>query len=195
MRVLAFDLDGTLVDSATEILQTMEAAWREVEGTELPRARFRIGPPLAEAIAALGARDPKTLAQRFRERYDASTFDATRPFPGIPEVLAALGDRTLAVATNKRRAPTEKIVARWFPGRFAALACIDEHADKAAMLRALGADVLVGDTAADVRAARAVGARAVAVTWGYDDAAALRDADVVVADAPGLLAALRTPGT
>jgi phosphoglycolate phosphatase len=213
--MVVFDLDGTLVDSAPEILKAMEHAWRVVVPiAPFPRERFRIGPPLKEAIAELSAvldhaRD-EAIAAAFRAAYDASDFAATVPYPSINETLDLLGARgvPLAVATNKRRLPTLAILARHFPARFAHVACIDGvwpddgtcPASKAAMLRwlmqegapAVAASVMVGDTAGDVAAARAVGLRSIAVTWGYEDRSTLAAArpDVLVDDGPSLVAAL-----
>lgn len=213
--MIVFDLDGTLVDSRPEILGAMEHAWNSVVGDgAFPRGRYRVGPPLLDSIAglspALGADRIEAIAAAFRARYDASDFSSTLPYPGIAAALDALRGRgrTLALATNKRRAPTLAIVERWFPQRFAHVACVDgvwpddgtRPGTKAAMLAWLvrvaraeaGSAVMVGDTAGDVAAARAVGMRAVAVAWGYEDVARLGAAgpDELVHDAAGLLRAL-----
>jgi phosphoglycolate phosphatase len=199
--MIVFDLDGTLVDSASEIVDAMEYAWLQHETAPFPRARFRIGPPLMEIIHDLGAAKPEVLAAAFRARYDASDFSASKPFPGILDVLDRLArsSRRVAVATNKRWAPTEKLLARWFAGRFARVACSDaldgvpgKYA-KAAMVKALGGTVLVGDTVADMAAAREANVRAVAVSWGYDPRDALEKSrpDALVADAAALFSALQ----
>lgn len=198
--MIVFDLDGTLVDSAPEIIAAMESAWLSLERGPFPRERFEIGPPLKEIVGSLGATRPDELAAAFRTRYDASDFAATRPFPGIPELLDRLrAAHSLAVATNKRLAPTDKILKRWFAGAFARVACSDAldgvpgTYSKAAMVRALGGTVLVGDTVADIAAAREAGVRAVAVTWGYDPTDALEKAnpDALLSDVEGLFATLR----
>jgi phosphoglycolate phosphatase len=213
--MIVFDLDGTLVDSARDIVAAMEHAWSAVvTGTEFPRDRFRIGPPLAETIAslapALDQEGRSAMAAAFREHYDASDFSQTLPYSGIREAIAALAARgeRLCIATNKRRIPTLAIVERWFPDRFERVACIDgvwpddgtSPGAKTAMLGWLGrhagpglhSAVMVGDTLGDVAAARAVGVRSIAVTWGYEDASSLAAAgpDELVHDVRSLLAAL-----
>lgn len=213
--MIAFDLDGTLVDSAPEIVASMEHAWRAVAIDDpFPRDRFRIGPPLLDILAqlspSLDRARVEALAEAFRARYDASDFSATRPYLGIVELLDTLlarGER-IAVATNKRQRPTHAILERWFPGRFALVATIDgvwpddgtRPGSKTAMLEWLRTFrpasprplVMIGDTTADLAAARAARARAIAVTWGYDDAATLAAAkpDALVHDVESLLVSL-----
>lgn len=197
--MIVFDLDGTLVDSAPEIVSAMEHAWGTLEKAPFPRDRFRIGPPLMDIMKDLGARDPAAVATAFRARYDASDFSGSPPFAGIVDLVAELQRRApIAVATNKRSAPTHKILARWFPDRFARVATIDlidaepGTYSKADMLRKLGAAVLVGDTVGDIRSAREAGVRVVAVTWGYDPRETLEKAgpDEVVSDPIRLLETL-----
>jgi phosphoglycolate phosphatase len=217
---VVFDLDGTLVDSRPEITVAMKHAWRTVvDDVAFPDDRFRIGPPLADTIAALAPHleleKREAIAAAFRTSYDASDFSATPPYPGIADVVDALQARgtKLAVATNKRRGPTLAILDRWFPGRFAHVACVDgvfpddgtrpdanggpAYMIKAAMLgwlarQAQASIVMIGDTATDIAAARTAGSAVVAVTWGYEDEASLATAapDKLVRDAAGLFAAL-----
>jgi phosphoglycolate phosphatase len=215
--VIVFDLDGTLVDSQAEIADALEHAWAQtVPGRQFPRTRLRIGPPLSDVVQSL---DPtlddarrEAVIEGFRARYDASDFAATRPYHGVAEALDVLQARgaTLAIATYKRRAPTGKIVSRWFPGRFAHVLCGDGrwpaeddaelHWHKREMLswllrasgRSDGTVVMVGDASSDVAAARDVGVRAIAVAWGYSTAPSLLAAapDALVSDVSEMLAAL-----
>lgn len=217
--MIVFDLDGTLVDSAPEIAVAMEHAFCSVvPGEAFPRERFRIGPPLLETIArlspALSDDQRVAIAAAFRARYDASDFSATVPYPGVSEALELLAARgaSLGIATNKRRGPTLSILDRWFPHRFSRVACVDgvwpddgtRPGAKVAMLvwlaaragAAVDSAVMIGDTTADVAAARAAGMRAIAVTWGYEDAATLSSAgpDELVNDVASLLSALDSKG-
>jgi phosphoglycolate phosphatase len=215
--LIVFDLDGTLVDSKPEILAAMRRAWSDVLGPSEPFPAFRIGPPLDPMVAAaapsLPAERRAEVISAFRSHYDGSDWSATQPYPGILELLERLGagGEELAVATNKRRGPALGVLNRWFPGRFRLVACSDgvspddgtvpgsKAATLAWLLRRTGAEarasVLVGDTVADIEAARTAGMRSVAVLWGYEGEPELLLAkpDAVAADAETLARALAEP--
>lgn len=197
--MIVFDLDGTLIDSAPEIVASMDHAWGIVfPDVAFRRADFVIGPPLLEAIGLLTPDPAKAavLATTFRAHYDACDFSQTVPFAGIDAMLTTLATRGLpvAIATNKRWAPTEVILAKRFPARFSQIACIDAvrpndgtvPESKAAMLawyaKRNASLVMVGDAPSDILAGQAVGARTIGVTWGYSPRASLVDAkpDVLV---------------
>jgi len=207
--VIVFDLDGTLVNSAPEIVASMEHAWGIVfPDVAFPRADFVIGPPLLDAIGLLtpDAAKQNVLATTFRAHYDRCDFSQTVPFAGIDAMLTALAARGLpvAIATNKRWAPTQIIVTKRFPARFAHIASIDAvHPDdgtvpgsKVGMLawyaKQNASIVMVGDAPGDIVAGQAVGARTVGVTWGYSPRASLVAAgpDVLVDTVEDLLYAL-----
>lgn len=195
--MIVFDLDGTLVDSAREIALAMKHAWRVVvPDAPFPLERFIVGPPLPLMIENLSPdlrpAERDAIATEFRAHYDTSDFAETPPYDGMVELLddLVLQGHPLAIATNKRRAPTVAILARWFPGRFHRVACIDgvipddgtRPETKAAMLEWLlrrfppsveERIVMVGDSVGDAVAARATSFRAVAVAWGYETADAL----------------------
>jgi phosphoglycolate phosphatase len=189
---VVFDLDGTLLDSAPDILEELGRALAAagVEGA-VRFTRADIGPPIAEMLARAGVpldeAQLRNVVGAFRERYDVSTYPGTRPFDGAGECVAALRARgvTLGVATNKPAVPTRRLLDRWFPGAFADCVCVDSLPDrrlsKEEMLRELSrrhglapaASIMVGDAASDLRAGRALGWRTVAALYGYGDAASL----------------------
>lgn len=189
---VVFDLDGTLLDSAPDILEELGRALATA-GVECG-ARFTradIGPPIADMLeragVALEEAQRRAVVGAFRERYDVSAYPGTRPYDGAVECVAALRARglTLGVATNKPLVPTRRLLDRWFPGAFVDCVCVDSLPDrrlsKEEMLRELSrrhglepaASIMVGDGAADLRAGRALGWRTVAALYGYGDPASL----------------------
>ena len=114
--LLVFDLDGTLVDSAADLRAALNQMLRERGRPPLSPAQVRpmIGdgvPALvARALAASGADPAESTGAlpRFIELYEADPVRLTRPYPAVPETLAALrrrGYRT-AICTNKPQRAT-----------------------------------------------------------------------------------------
>jgi len=118
--LLVFDLDGTLVDTVLDLRAALNEMLREHGRRALSPSEVRgmIGdgvPALvARALAASGA-DPAEVPMalpRFLEIYEANPAQLSRPYPGVPETLAALrrrGYRT-AVCTNKPQQATMAVM-------------------------------------------------------------------------------------
>ncbi|WP_163559082.1 HAD-IA family hydrolase [Halomonas sp. NO4] len=198
-RLVIFDWDGTLMDSAARIVSSMQAAAREAGWGELDDAAVRdiIGLGLPEAIARLCPSIDPERAELLRSRY-AFHFvqgDTTpmRFFPGVVEGIARLrtpAERRLAVATGKSRKGLDRVFresdsGHWFhASRTADLTRSKPHPQ---MLEELLAEldvaaeeaVMVGDTEYDLEMARALGMDRVAVTWGVHAPARLAASEPV----------------
>jgi phosphoglycolate phosphatase len=207
-----FDLDGTLTDARPGIVacirHAVEGLGRACPGDDV-LATF-IGPPLRGTFATLletTDRDQIEAAMAlYRERFGVTGLFENRVYDGIPEMLAAVVARARAafVATSKPTVYAERIVrhfdlARHFARVYGAEldASLDDKATLVAHLLeregiARGAAVMIGDRAADVRAAHANGLRAIGVLWGYGSERELREAgaDVLCADPRVLVACL-----
>ena len=117
MRTVLLDLDGTLVDSATTIVEHLAAAIAEV-GFPVPDAaqlRRLVGPPFETALPELGLTQEQTAAAivAYRSTYDAVAATVTPVYPGIPALLERLREdgMRLATATSKPEELARKIVA------------------------------------------------------------------------------------
>jgi len=182
--LLVFDWDGTLMDSAGAIVESLQASCRDL-GFAVPpaeRARYIIGLGLHDALAHLlpgldAARYPD-LAERYRHHFLARD-GGTTLFEGAAEVVAGLhaSGYTLAIATGKsRRGLARSLAATGLEPFFHASRCADEGHAKPhpgmlqAILEETGVDgsraLMIGDTSHDMEMARAAGVAGVAVTYG-----------------------------
>jgi phosphoglycolate phosphatase len=183
-RLVLFDLDGTLVDSAPGIWSSVRSAVAELGLPEPTPEQLNamVGPPLQDGFAVtfgLGGADVGHAVTAYRAHYTGGAMFDAPPYPGIPELLAALraDGSTLAVATSKPEPFAVRILAHvGLLGQFASVhgATLDgavRHKDQvvAAALAAHpgGADpVLVGDRAQDVLGAAAHGVPCIGAGWG-----------------------------
>ena len=177
-----FDLDGTVVDSGAIILASMRHATREVLGRDYSDDELMQavgGPGLEAQMHALAPEHVERLVDVYRA-HNIPLHDELEACLGIEDVLARLNEEgcRLGVVTAKRRDTAQLAFDRVGLGHFfAAVVGGDEterhKPDPAPLLlgaERLGADpaetAYVGDSPFDVRAAKAAGMFAVAVTWG-----------------------------
>jgi phosphoglycolate phosphatase len=190
--VIIFDLDGTLVDTLSDLQAAVNAMLAERGQLPLPpdEVAAMVGDGttmlVERALAARGLGDaPLAPAlDRFLALYGAAPTRSSRPFPGVPEVLARLAAEgmRLAVCTNKPSHLTASVLRDlWLDGFFAAVLggdSLPERKPHPAPLRAIlarldgetGAAAMVGDHRNDMLAAEAAGIPAVFARYGYGGA-------------------------
>lgn len=190
-RLLVFDWDGTIIDSAAAIVDCIVEAARD-SGLALPtreRASHTIGLGLHDALRLAV---PDLPAERIPEfvanyrRHFLARQDTMQLFAGMRELLDGLSKtHVLAIATGKSRRGLERALeAGELKALFTASRCADETNPKPhpAMLLELmtelnfspGETLMIGDTSHDLQMARAAGVDALAVTYGAHDEAGLR---------------------
>lgn len=193
---IAFDLDGTLVDTAADLVGALNRVLSEQALPHLPfeTARMMVGRGaralIEQGFAAAGAplHEPQTgvLVTRFIEIYRDRIAHESRPFDGVETTLDVLANAgaTLVVCTNKRTDLSVALLdALSLTARFAAVVGADKapapKPDARHLIAAVAAaggrierSILVGDSATDVGAARAAGAPSVVVSFGYTEIAA-----------------------
>jgi pyrophosphatase PpaX len=207
--VVLFDLDGTVIDSGAIILASMRHATREVLGRDYPDDELMAavgGPGLEAQMRALDPERVDELVRVYRA-HNEPLHEELRCCAGMEDVLERLHaeGRRLGVVTAKRRVTVELAFAHVPLGHlFDTIVGGDEtdrhKPDPAPLLLAaerLGAKpeetAYVGDSPFDIRAAKAAGMTAVAVTWGrIHDRRRLEqeEPDAIVDTAKELLAAL-----
>jgi pyrophosphatase PpaX len=180
--VVLFDLDGTVVDSGAIILASMRHATREVLGQEFRDDELLQavgGPGLEAQMAVLGPEHIDELVRVYRA-HNEPLHDELEACPGMEDVLVQLRDegRRLGVVTAKRRATVELAFARIPLGNLFETVVAGDETERhkpdpepllvAADRMGVGPEACayVGDSPFDMRAARAAGMYAVAVTWG-----------------------------
>lgn len=186
-RLVVFDLDGTLVDSRTDLANATNALIAELGGAPLPvdRVAGMVGEGAAllvrRALATSGL-DPGTpeALERFLVLYDERLLEHTRPYDGVLDALEWLLTRAqLAVLTNKPEGATRQILAgldlaRYFREVIGGDSPFGRKPDPAALLhlaRASGAEpretLMVGDSAVDLETARRAGTRICLARYGF----------------------------
>jgi phosphoglycolate phosphatase len=220
LKLIVFDLDGTLVDSQHVIVATMQAAFAvyDLPAPAAEAVRRIVGLPLVEGVARLApGLDPlqhTALAQAYRDGYQpvlARLAAADEPFPGVPAMLGALRDAgfLLGIATGKSQRGLRATLERHgLIDLFMTLQTGDVPPGKphpAMLLRAIedagiasAEAAMVGDTTYDMDMAVAAGALPVGVSWGYHPVQELTAAGAVhlvtsSAELPPLFASLTGP--
>lgn len=189
-RLIAFDLDGTLVDSRQDLADAANALIAEMGGAPLStRAIVSMvgegaGVLVRRALTAAGLAVSDEALPRFLSIYDEHLLNHTSLYPGIHDVLsAAAAYGSVAVLTNKPFAPTERILealgvralVQHVIGGDSAYARKPDPAGLFALMTRAGADsqstLLIGDSPIDRETARRAGAFCCLVTYGFGEVA------------------------
>jgi phosphoglycolate phosphatase len=190
---IAFDLDGTLVDTAHDLIGTLN--WLLAQEGHLPLplaearpfigrgARWMIERGFQAADAPLAPAQVQPLFDRFIDRYEGHIADESRPFPGCVEALEVLKGQgaKLCVCTNKLTGlSTALLNALDMTRLFDAIVGADStpaikpdprhlEAAIAAVGGSMGRALMVGDAATDAGAARAAKVPLILVSFGYTE--------------------------
>lgn len=192
--IVVFDLDGTLVDTAPDLIETLNHLFvREgIDPVPFDTARDQIGAGALGLIERglrlrgrqFAAEELSRLYTDYLARYAEHIADHSRPFPGIEAALDELAGRgfRFAVCTNKLEWLSVRLLdTLGLSSRFAAICGQDtfgvQKPDPEILRRTLqvvGAEmngaVMVGDSAADIATARAASVPVIAVDFGYTEA-------------------------
>lgn len=213
IRLVLFDLDGTLIDSEPGIMESIHQAFGAI-GAEVPPyevLRTWIGPPFHQSFPTVLGDDAERVEQaigKYREHYEGGAWQRHDVYPGIGEAVAALDAAgcALAVVTTKIFRQARRIIdhlpfgamfSRVYGGELKAA-----YSAKAQMIAQALADfgvsagqaAMIGDRHFDIDGARANGVPAIGVSWGFGNIEELlaAGADAIV-HAPAELSRLLLP--
>lgn len=184
-----FDLDGTLLDTLGDLAQSVNHALREMGMPERSLAEIRqfVGNGVRKLIErAVPEGTPSDVTEEtlavFKMHYIDHGLDTTKPYEGIPEMLAELKGRgkNIAVVSNKFYDATQQLCRHFFPDTVSVAIGEREGINKKPApdtvleaLRQLGvtADdaVYIGDSDVDIKTAENCDMPCISVLWGFRD--------------------------
>ena len=178
---ILWDLDGTLLDTLEDLADGVNYALREFHYPErtLEEVRRFVGNGAFNLIrqAVPEGADPAPVFDVFKVYYNAHCQIKTRPYAGILEALAVLGEKyPMAVVSNKPDSAVKPLCEQYFPGLYARGESTDcprkpapDMVFKAMADIGVEKCIYVGDSEVDVLTARNAGMPCLSVLWGFRD--------------------------
>lgn len=196
IKAVIFDVDGTLLNTYHDLANAVNHALRQCGFPEHPAEKYKMfagnGTDMM-LIRALpeSSRDEETLKrvrELYFEFYNAHTGECTRPYDGIPELLAELKAKglKLGVVSNKVDFMTRIVIKEYFgdifdcvTGQKEGVPAKPDPAMVFEVMKTLGVDptecVFVGDSGVDAKTGKNSGAFMVGVLWGFRDEKELKE--------------------
>jgi phosphoglycolate phosphatase len=206
LKLIIFDLDGTLVDSRLDIMHAVNHAISPfgVEPVTLPEITGLVGEGAIRLMEKLLKKrnvdlEISVLVDRFESYYSAHPVSHTVAYPGVPETLRSLRQYRKAVVSNKFRSISLHVLQELaLSQHFEEVAGVDTFPERKPsplpllrMLERFAASpketLMVGDSMYDMQAGRAAGTKTVAVMYGYGSPGFSDNADFIIADFPQLI--------
>lgn len=203
VRLLIFDLDGTLIDSSQDITDAINYAITPfgVKPLTVNEIKERVGSGITKLIEALlpyeeikrlGGNPGEEAIGRFLEYYSMHLLDNTGSYLGVRETLQKLAAYKKAVISNKREVLSKRILEglgllRFFDVVLGSDSVSEKKPSPVPVLEVLGRlgaskdeAVMIGDSNYDIESAHAAGVKIIAVTYGYRSKEDLKSADFMI---------------
>ena len=178
---ILWDLDGTLLDTLADLTDALNYAMTQFgyphRTMEDVRRFIGNGAHRLIALSVPEGADVDAVLQVYKNYYDTHCQIKTKPYAGIPEALAVLGEKyPMAVVSNKPDSAVKPLCAQYFPGIFArgeSADCPRKPAPDMLLktMEVIGVErcIYVGDSEVDVMTARNAGVPVLSVLWGFRD--------------------------
>lgn len=207
IKLLIFDLDGTLVDTSRDIADAINYAVEPfgVKPLSIEKVKSIVGSGITNLLESLIPPHPplekggrgdfptkEDAVNRFLEYYSAHLLDNTKLYPQVKETLSKLGNYKKAVISNKREILSKGVLGGLgLLGFFDVILGSDSVSERKPspvpvleVLKRLNMPknetVIIGDSNFDVEAGHAAGIKAIAVTYGYRSREVLKEADFMI---------------
>lgn len=189
---ILFDLDGTILDTLDDLLDSTNWALRQFAFPERSREQVRQfvgnGAKRLISLAVPEGTTPQEIEAvfaAFQEYYPAHCRIKTKPYDGVIQALQTLHDRgyVMGVVSNKPDEAVKQLAKEYFPGLYALGETVSIPRKPApdmvwegakALGKTPGECIYVGDSEVDIATARGAGMVCLSVTWGFREEAFLR---------------------
>lgn len=208
LKLLIFDLDGTLADTAQDITNALNYALQpfgsKVYSVEETKAMVGSGISrlLESLVPSKDDESKKIVTERFIGFYTEHIIDNTKAYPHVKEILMQLGDYRKAVVSNKREALSRSVlegigILKHFEIVLGSDNVREKKPSPVPILDLMNKfsvtnkeTVIIGDSNYDIEAGKAAGIKTIAVTYGFRSREILKDADFIIDSIDELLKVL-----
>lgn len=209
IKLIIFDLDGTLVDSSVDITNALNYAIAPygLESLSVEKTISIVGEGLTRLIERIVGEERAEIrtdvVNRFLEYYSRHLADFTRPYPGVHDTIERLSGYRKAIISNKREFLSKKLLeelglAAFFDVVLGSDSVEERKPSPKPVLKVLEMlsikpeeAVIVGDSTFDIEAGKAAGVKTVAVSYGFMEKGFLTGADAVIDAAVELVPVLK----
>jgi phosphoglycolate phosphatase len=198
IKLIIFDLDGTLVDTAPDITHALNYAIElyQIKKLTVQETIELVGEGLTRLVERLVGEDnavvKSEVLDRFISYYSEHITDLSMPYPGVPDTLKELDDYNKAVLSNKREFLSKKLLDElnlsvYFDRILGSDSVVEKKPSPKPLYQVMdmfsvrpGETVIVGDSTYDIDAGKAAGIVTIAVSYGYRDVGLLGHADYII---------------